>query len=688
MENQITDRFNEYKDCKILVYGTGKISARVIDGLKDFNIVGVADKEQMEGRFEGYNIVSIDILKPTDIDVVIVASLPRNYPVISERIIYKCFRSGWILLGADGTNLSESYNFERRRPLHNKFFRQNAAQLKSLIDRYDAVSFDLFDTLIMRKTLVCTDILELVDSRINAKGIHIEDFVNKRIDSERMANGGDIYTIYNILAESIGLSDEEKKYICSVEIGCEKDCIVPRYDMVEVMNYAVKMGKRVSIISDMYLTGEVLGDILEELNIRGYEKLYVSCDYGTGKNDSLFSIYLNSHVNEKCLHIGDNKIVDGECAGRFGIDSYIVKSAVDVMGMSNIGECLKSCKGINDRMLLGGLISEMFNSPFALNGTCGVVQVSDWNMFGKAVMAPLMIHYISGILTELESHDYDGVIFTARDCWIIKSVLEKLGYNGIYLYASRRLCLKAIIDKTDDLELFGTYVIDGDYKGLLIDFIGVDGKNLDDKDDNESLDEYYKRHGEIILANTHRTRENYKKYLEKIGFKEDGRYLFCDLIAQGTTQYALYKLGYGNIKGFYYALFHGNHNHDVPIKAVFDETDMKKCSIYYKDPFMEQLFTSFEPTVVDMDGNGKPIFGKEIRDADYLDIIRRIQEGAVEFTMEYFSKLYIGGESICNDIPEKLLAAVDYYEYIGECDKIFDLCVDGDERFRWVREEG
>jgi hypothetical protein len=121
---------------------------------------------------------------------------------------------------------------------------------------------------------------------------------------------------------------------------------------------------------------------------------------------------------------------------------------------------------------------------------------------------------------------------------------------------------------------------------------------------------------------------------------------------------------------------------------VFDETDMKKCSIYYKDPFMEQLFTSFEPTVVDMDGNGKPIFGKEIRDADYLDIIRRIQEGAVEFTMEYFSKLYIGGESICNDIPEKLLAAVDYYEYIGECDKIFDLCVDGDERFRWVREEG
>lgn len=41
----------------------------------------------------------------------------------------------------------------------------------------DVLSIDLFDTLIMRKTLYPTDVIEIVECKLKERGIHIENFL-------------------------------------------------------------------------------------------------------------------------------------------------------------------------------------------------------------------------------------------------------------------------------------------------------------------------------------------------------------------------------------------------------------------------------------------------------------------------------------------------------------------------------
>jgi len=44
---------------------------------------------------------------------------------------------------------------------------------------------DLFDTLVMRRTLFPSDVFDLVDFRLKQRGILIHDFPSKRLEAEK-----------------------------------------------------------------------------------------------------------------------------------------------------------------------------------------------------------------------------------------------------------------------------------------------------------------------------------------------------------------------------------------------------------------------------------------------------------------------------------------------------------------------
>ena len=116
--------------------------------------------------------------------------------------------------------------------------------------------------------------------------------------------------IYEHLALYYSWTEEEKNTALCQELECEKRVLVQREEMVQVMNYAIKQRKKVSLISDMYIPEKILGKLLTELGITGYENLYVSCDYGKGKGSGLFDVYKNDVAATSYLHIGDNYEAD------------------------------------------------------------------------------------------------------------------------------------------------------------------------------------------------------------------------------------------------------------------------------------------------------------------------------------------------------------------------------------------
>lgn len=76
-----------------------------------------------------------------------------------------------------------------------------------------------------------------------------------------------------------------------------------------MFDYAISLGKRVFIISDMYQSEEFLADMLRSKGFDGFERLLVSSHFRRGKWDGQLFQALKREYNvdfAKQVHFGDN----------------------------------------------------------------------------------------------------------------------------------------------------------------------------------------------------------------------------------------------------------------------------------------------------------------------------------------------------------------------------------------------
>ena len=146
----------------------------------------------------------------------------------------------------------------------------------------------------------------------------------QRAEQELLKEGiPNITQIYQRLKENQPcLTQENCEELLSKEIQKEYQVLIPRRKMLECMQYCVDKGKRIVLVSDMYLPESYMRKLLSKFNITQYEKLFVSCDYGLTKNSGLFRIVKDYLKEESCLHIGDNVDADGISANKEGLDSF------------------------------------------------------------------------------------------------------------------------------------------------------------------------------------------------------------------------------------------------------------------------------------------------------------------------------------------------------------------------------
>ena len=86
--------------------------------------------------------------------------------------------------------------------------------------------------------------------------------------------------------------------------------------MVSAFNYAKQKGKKIYIISDMYLSKNIIEKILKNNGIEGTDKLYISNEYGMNKiSGKLFKYIINEDrlCPSRMLHIGDS--IKADCIG-------------------------------------------------------------------------------------------------------------------------------------------------------------------------------------------------------------------------------------------------------------------------------------------------------------------------------------------------------------------------------------
>lgn len=429
--------------------------------------------------------------------------------------------------------------------------------LKKKIDDATLISFDVFDTLLVRKVNEPETIFDLIGKHFGIHGFRKlrmdgQNEASLRVYQEYQYPHADIDEIYATLSAHTEIPvnwDEVKAF----ELQIEEDALVANQEMLEIFLYAKSLGKRVIAISDMYLFAETLQHILEKNGYIGFDYVYCSADEHKAKfNCDLFEeIARREKVSyERMLHIGDNASADIEIPAGFGINTYLYKTEAD----------MEKIKKVSASDIDQGLYKILYREEKGF-----------WYNLGVEVGGPLYMALYNWIVPKVKKCE-GTFYFLSRDGYNLYSVLKKQGYQNIeYLYVSRRsLVLAGITEMNEsDIDLLPPYT-KGQTVGEIIDYLCVPRSSIEHlevtgfqgfedviRTDEQVADfkKLYMLNRDVFLTRCELERKNAVAYLAKTGFLEESNSAFeCGW--NGTSQYLLERLkkvaGYRISTMFYY----------------------------------------------------------------------------------------------------------------------------------------
>lgn len=508
------------------------------------------------------------------------------------------------------------------------------------IKPYKYVSFDIFDTVLKRDVPEPKDVFKCIENYYRLNG-----FVEARIQAEKKARRNshkeeisfkDIY--HNI--------DNSFKKLENCEIEMEKKLLRNNLFLQPVLDYCRKTGKKIILISDMYLSVFFIKELLKKYQIP-YDELYVSSDIGVQKitGDLFQHVLKNENISGKeLIHIGDSVRGDFLGARRAGINSILIP-----------------------RMILRStLIHSSTNTSLScfLNNTLDLNKDKCWQL-GYTALGPLLYGFITWLHAEIKKRHLNKVYFFSRDGWLMKKSWEQVyGKDDAvrYIYVSRRSLSVPLLWKYSQWEEIGNIMTMTRFfsvktflkrLGLSADNymeqVGVCGLTPDTMLSeafylkNAKLNRLYELVKDDVVENSKREYEGLMQYLREMDFC--GRMAVVDIGWGGSMQKNL-----GNIlkdakidaymEGFYFGVkkhIYGQSMHGYLY-------DLKHREMEADISCMGGLFESF---FLAPDGstkcyhleNGKVIIGFSKPEYGKDDIERiafsGIQEGALAFIYKY-----------------------------------------------------
>lgn len=639
--NTFKENFEKHKNKRIVIYGLSYGTKLIVENFPDFNICGLMDGYRTDGSIYEKKILSYQEVIALQIDMIIIVARPNITELIRNRIAGFCKKNSIVLFSADGKKLNIKMN-----KLDNEYFSISRELLQNKIDTYDIISFDVFDTLLMRKTLQPKDIFSLVEVRaMKEKNIQCA-FEKNRILAEQNLLASFIpnyLQIYNELQFITGISDDEKEYLMDLELRIESQMLIPRKEMVRVFDYAKSRNKKIYLISDMYLSSNWIGNQLKKAGIIGYDELMISNEYSTSKGQNLFNVFIHKVKDKKILHIGDSEAFDIMAAQRNGIDNFRILSAYDMLQISVYKEVLYEIVDLTGRLQVGYFISRIFNSPFALFESDGKGRVKTGRDIGYIYMAPIITDFLLWLANKIKDKKSARVLFSARDGYLIdklygilrkKESLIKLP-EGLYFLTSRILCISASLFNEDDILWSMNNTFSGSPEELLKKRYFLTEGEIEYFDPNKysSISQYILAHKKAILSKSAEIREKYMEYISGLGLNGDDDLIFFDFVSTGTCQLCLSRLLNADLKGYYFYRF---NTMDIAKQKLLIEAPYTSEGILAANSLLlECILTSFVPTVKGFDSSGKPVYLEERRTEEELCYIKEVQDGIVEYFEDF-----------------------------------------------------
>lgn len=341
------------------------------------------------------------------------------------------------------------------------------AEVLNNLEGISYVSFDIFDTLLlrmMRYPKLIFDKTYKMNPSLFPEYMDAREWREIRVVSENFARKDNLKReitlddIYNRLPDIIKNRDEIKQN----EIMCEINYSFINEEIAQLIYLLVeKYKKKIVLISDMYLSEEIIKKMLTEngFKMQYVEKLFVSSESGYQKNKGSLYDYVCKELlclPEQILHIGDNRNSDYIKARQKGFNAIFYPF---------ISEAVVRYPFIPIEEGQYGILCE---DLYTLRIMAAQNDLQDdaklWYELGAMILGPFVTYASEWVLDVAEKNNIHQIFPMMREGKFLGEALEQAkkhrNWNGniISMYISRKALYPALLSvaKTKDIEYFFT----------------------------------------------------------------------------------------------------------------------------------------------------------------------------------------------------------------------------------------
>ena len=438
------------------------------------------------------------------------------------------------------------------------------------------IAFDVFDTLIVRPFVRPDDLFDFIE-RVTGK----EGFGKARREAEMQARRRirpeiDLDEIYSVL---------DKGYSDLKVIEIEKEIALCRADSEALALYDsfIREGKKIILVSDMYLPRGVLEEILKRCGFSGYSKLYLSNELDLNKASG--TVYdLITEENGPVLMIGDNPKSDVRNAISRGLkaERWI---PLRERYFRNHPKERRFCRRHGDASLIAGIDMlrwQAFGDGEYWYDTAG--------RFGGPMVFSFA-NFIRGC-----SEGYDKVLFVSRDGYVPMLAYREIGGEGsAYIYCSRML----------STVLGGNNLSDRDSALTIVNHLARKGfPGASEIKDFKTAGTFLSEHSEEAERILKESFGEYSSYAK--GVAGEGRILMADTTTMRySSQRFLSDAAGAEVEGCYFAVT----SRDGPPHKEFIDRSKQHLTWSYVN-LAEFFFSSAESPLDDVTAEG-PVFSSD-----------------------------------------------------------------------------
>lgn len=454
-----------------------------------------------------------------------------------------------------------------------EYFNYNVENISALLIRnYDVISFDIFDTLITRCVYAPDDVFRLMSRILQERDGKNVDFLRLRKEAEKKAweEYGDFCNIHNIyekLPIVSAFSAEEAECLKQMEIDLELKFCIPRKEVLDIFNRVLAAGKRIILISDMYLTSEIIEKMLKKCGYEGYSELWISCEKGKRKDrGNIWDDFFARFGSQRTIHIGDNPHSDIQIVGDLQKNTLLLLSPVEQFRLSNQFDKFERFLdgSAENSLIMGYLVNKcLYNSPFALNER-GFSVVNSIEDTVEGLIAPLFLKFMDYLHNT--SHSDTILLFLSREGYFLQKlyqvyckVLHKKELENKYFLTSRRVTSVAQLDNYNDAKELLQREYSGKLSTLLSERFGLSNIPLSQEQTISLPGEMSKvipeliKNAKTLLLTAACEKDTYLKYIHQtLGDKPNwSKMTVVDVGYAGTIQYYLMKILNTQLDGCY-----------------------------------------------------------------------------------------------------------------------------------------